>query len=120
MQGLILRKFLSAMFSAAIVAGLMVMLLDEGPVEAPYYEGGWTNPINTPQFDAFSQGEGSVVSEIAAPETTLEAPAQANYDLAYGANPLPVVQEVAPPQEGNAEQSQMDDASNSTYFSRAE
>lgn len=79
-----LKKYFSVLCSAVILAGLMVTLLDEGPLEVPYAEGVWSYPIGSPRFDTLDQNvpPPTTRAPIAA-EKHFEAPPTAP-GLAYG------------------------------------
>lgn len=46
------RRLLSAILSSAIAAGVMVVIVEEGPTEMPYYGGSWERPISSPNLYA--------------------------------------------------------------------
>lgn len=121
MDAQVLRKFLSAVLSAAVAAGVMVMLLDEGPLETPYYQGAWANPVNTPRLEAFEPSDARPEAEPLEPQAE-EVPADSANGVAFEAEPAG---EEMPPQspseEGRGEDAPVPDPSPASgYTSRAQ
>jgi hypothetical protein len=52
MLGKTYRKLLSAMLASAMAFGLMVVIVNEGPTEMPYYDGSTKNPVTSPNVEA--------------------------------------------------------------------
>ncbi len=57
------RKLLSAIVSAAVVFGVMVIIVEEGPIEMPYYDGTLKNPLTSPQVEALYYTENGYATE---------------------------------------------------------
>ncbi len=53
----IVRKLLSAIISSAIAFGIMVVIVDEGPIESPYYDTSWEEPVTSPEFSTVYNAE---------------------------------------------------------------
>lgn len=58
------RKLLSAIVSAAVVFGVMVIIVEEGPLEMPYYDGTLKNPLTSPQVEALYYTENNYTDEV--------------------------------------------------------
>ena len=61
MLGKTYRKLLSAIFASAMVFGLMVVIVEEGPTEMPYYDGSFTNPVTSPNVEALYHSQTQTV-----------------------------------------------------------
>jgi hypothetical protein len=73
MLGKTYRKLLSAIFASAMVFGLMVVIVEEGPTEMPYYDGSFKNPVTSPNVEALYYSQTQTVeveSEGVAQEVT--------------------------------------------------
>ncbi|MFH1830438.1 MAG: hypothetical protein ABH871_06655 [Pseudomonadota bacterium] len=60
----IIRKLLSAVLTSVFAFGIMVVILDEGPVEMPYYDSAWQEPVNSPRLDAVYYADDNVEPSI--------------------------------------------------------
>lgn len=52
MRRAITRKLLSAILTSFFVFGIMVVIVDEGPLEMPYYDDSWEEPVTSPELGA--------------------------------------------------------------------
>jgi len=55
MSGKNFRKLLSAILASTMALGLMVIILEEGPTEMPYFDGSTKNPVTSPNIAALYQ-----------------------------------------------------------------
>jgi len=83
--------------------GLMVVIVEEGPTEMPYYDGSTKNPVTSPNVEALYYSQPQTVeaeSDGAAQESATTAETTSNENVAY--------------------QTQAEYSSYSSYSSRAE
>ncbi len=55
----ILKKFMSAVLGSVMAIGIMVVIVEDGYNEMPYYDGSFVNPINSPHVEALYQANAS-------------------------------------------------------------
>lgn len=63
MRGKSLGRLLSAILTSTICFGIMVVIVEEGPIEMPYYDGTLKNPLTSPQLESIDTVEPQYVSE---------------------------------------------------------
>lgn len=83
MLGKTYRKLLSAILASTMAFGLMVVILEEGPTEVPYYDGAIKNPVTSPNVEALYYSEPQADAEMqaaqAVPSESVAYKTQAEY-----------------------------------------